>query len=387
MGTRIRLGSGFTFGASGLRWGHSIPGLRRSYFSTGRSGTLLVGGRLRHWEPNRRPPAARGTAPRCQGVTAKGAQCTNTASMVPVDDPRPLGARGALTCVVHQSQCAALATTQEAGRTDWDAELERRRQAQGRTGLLGFAGPDPDAPRPHTTPAQWLHLFLNVAAIVLVLFVVPAVIWAAFNQQAGFHRADRAAGLAAATAAGAPGICLADNSSNVDIPAGSAGHLSWTVSNGTCDPDQMVHFVPVPSPSIATTAATIAVAPTPPVAVPGSLNPLVTQASIATTICRPGWTATVRPPVSYTNQWKATQLAASGWADQNPAHFEEDHIIPLELGGSPRAPSNLRPELWAAARVKDAEENRLHAAVCAGSMTLAAAQAEMNRFLPGATAP
>src|SRR6202008_2946180 len=47
MGTRIRLGKGFTIGASGLRYGRPIPGIPRSYVSTGRSGTLLVGGRLR----------------------------------------------------------------------------------------------------------------------------------------------------------------------------------------------------------------------------------------------------------------------------------------------------------------------------------------------------
>jgi ferritin len=43
---------------------------------------------------------------------------------------------------------------------------------------------------------------------------------------------------------------------------------------------------------------------------PGALNPNVTQSNIAQTICRPGWTATVRPPESYTYQLKRQQMAA-----------------------------------------------------------------------------
>ena len=42
-----------------------------------------------------------------------------------------------------------------------------------------------------------------------------------------------------------------------------------------------------------------------PVRTPGVLNPNVTQATIGSTICVPGWTRTVRPPVEYTNALKA----------------------------------------------------------------------------------
>lgn len=70
MGTRLSLGKGFTVGRSGLRYGHSIPGVRRGYLSVGRSGTLITGFRLRHWEPGRRAavpitpePAAAGRRP------------------------------------------------------------------------------------------------------------------------------------------------------------------------------------------------------------------------------------------------------------------------------------------------------------------------------------
>jgi hypothetical protein len=42
---------------------------------------------------------------------------------------------------------------------------------------------------------------------------------------------------------------------------------------------------------------------------------------------------------------------------------------------------NLWPEPWTEARhVKDPEENRLHKAVCAGTITLAAAQQQIARW-------
>ena len=45
-----------------------------------------------------------------------------------------------------------------------------------------------------------------------------------------------------------------------------------------------------------------------PVRTPGVLNPDVTQANIRSTICHHGWTETIRPPVSYTNELKWKQM-------------------------------------------------------------------------------
>src|ERR1700687_1091030 len=43
---------------------------------------------------------------------------------------------------------------------------------------------------------------------------------------------------------------------------------------------------------------------------PGMVNPDITQATIAQTICNPQWsTKTIRPPVNYTNTLKQKQLA------------------------------------------------------------------------------
>lgn len=102
----------------------------------------------------------------------------------------------------------------------------------------------------------------------------------------------------------------------------------------------------------------------------------MTQATISTTICRSGWTETVRPPESYTNELKVEQMARYGDAG-SPSAYEEDHLIPLELGGSPASPLNLWPEPGSIPNPKDAVENAARHAVCDRSMTLATAQQMM----------
>jgi len=59
------------------------------------------------------------------------------------------------------------------------------------------------------------------------------------------------------------------------------------------------------------------------------------------------------------------------------ADYEEDHLIPLEVGGDPRDPRNLWPEPRGGepnAGEKDRFENYLHAQVCSGRMMLVDAQ-------------
>jgi hypothetical protein len=62
-----------------------------------------------------------------------------------------------------------------------------------------------------------------------------------------------------------------------------------------------------------------------------------------------------------------------GFTDSIRAH-EEDHLISLELGGDPTDPRNLWPEPDASPNPKDKIENYLHTAVCAGRISLHAAQ-------------
>jgi hypothetical protein len=113
-----------------------------------------------------------------------------------------------------------------------------------------------------------------------------------------------------------------------------------------------------------------------PACTPGDTNPGVTQANISSTICKSGWTSTVRPPESYTKNLKREQMAAYGDTGLI-SDYEEDHFIPLELGGSPTSPENLWPEPGASPNPKDAVEDAANAAVCDGRMTLAAAQQAM----------
>ena len=115
-----------------------------------------------------------------------------------------------------------------------------------------------------------------------------------------------------------------------------------------------------------------------------ALNPAVTKATIAVTICVSGWTATVRPPSSYTSPLKVEQLTAFGYADQNPSDYEEDHRVPLELGGAPRDTSNLSPERGSSPNPKDLSENSARADVCAGRLTL---QQEQVAFIAAWLAP
>ena len=148
-----------------------------------------------------------------------------------------------------------------------------------------------------------------------------------------------------------------------------------------------------PPPSIATSIDPLAPAAgrlpgePDPALTPGALNPVVTQATIGTTICMSGWTATIRPPSSYTTALKIQQIGLYGYPDTSTAAYEEDHLISLELGGAPRDPQNLWPEPYTAtlpdgrnvgARVKDALETFLKKKVCAGTMTLATAQADIG---------
>ena len=110
-----------------------------------------------------------------------------------------------------------------------------------------------------------------------------------------------------------------------------------------------------------------------PVRTPGVLNPQVTTATLATTICVRGWTKTVRPPSSYTADLKRRQMVEYG-ARGSPGDYQEDHLISLELGGDPTDPRNLWPQPRPWADRVDRTENELNDAVCSGRLTLAEAQ-------------
>lgn len=110
---------------------------------------------------------------------------------------------------------------------------------------------------------------------------------------------------------------------------------------------------------------------------PGAIDPNVTQDNIFDTICKRGYTATIRPPVEYTNKLKREQIREYGYQDTNLKDYEEDHLISLELGGSPSDPKNLWPEPGASPNDKDKVENLCHEKVCSGQISLSEAQRQI----------
>jgi hypothetical protein len=88
----------------------------------------------------------------------------------------------------------------------------------------------------------------------------------------------------------------------------------------------------------------------------------------------PRWLA---PPTSYANKLKVQGIDDYGFKDNVLGHYEEDHLIPLAVGGSPSSPKNLWPEPYKGkfgARVNDKLERFLHDRVCDGTVRLAKAR-------------
>jgi hypothetical protein len=108
---------------------------------------------------------------------------------------------------------------------------------------------------------------------------------------------------------------------------------------------------------------------------PGASDPAVTQANIHSTICQHGYTRLVRPPFQVSNRLKHQVMDLYHVAGSTH-DYELDHLVPLELGGSPTALNNLWPQSWTSpgAHEKDNVELYLHDRVCQGSMTLLDAQ-------------
>jgi len=109
---------------------------------------------------------------------------------------------------------------------------------------------------------------------------------------------------------------------------------------------------------------------------PGAINPDVTEATIKNTIAVGGWTARVRPPVSYTNALKVQVMREYGLTG-NPASYELDHLVPLCAGGNPTSGQNLwaqRREGINGASTKDLTEVAAQHAILSGVMSLADVQ-------------
>jgi len=106
-------------------------------------------------------------------------------------------------------------------------------------------------------------------------------------------------------------------------------------------------------------------------------------------VCRSGYARDARPKGK---QWRRLREAAcarygvrrgerSRTDSSGRLHnlYTIDHLIPLELGGSPSDLRNLWPQPVEAAKRKDRVENTLHELVCSGQLSLEAAQRAIAR--------
>jgi hypothetical protein len=163
------------------------------------------------------------------------------------------------------------------------------------------------------------------------------------------------------------------------------------------DATPYVRPTPTPAPSPAGPCKPDAGPLPDPSCTPGAVLPTVDDdaaTGYANTLCKPRWTATIRPPTSYTNTVKAWELngdrtgkrrlAVAKYADADPGDLPEitygpyagdvpyvlDHVVPLSLGGHPSAVTNLFLMPADAAKEKDAKEGTAHDWVCAAPKEL-----------------
>jgi hypothetical protein len=115
---------------------------------------------------------------------------------------------------------------------------------------------------------------------------------------------------------------------------------------------------------------------------PGTIDPHVTPQNLQSTVCVKGYTASVRPDKRVTNRLKREQIRQYRYADTNPQNYEQDHLIPLSIGGSPSDPRNLWPQPrkgeWGAEQKNDLEFV-VYKLVCLGKLPLAEAQQRIAR--------
>jgi hypothetical protein len=105
----------------------------------------------------------------------------------------------------------------------------------------------------------------------------------------------------------------------------------------------------------------------------------VSQGTLTSTICKSGYSSSIRPPESITEPEKRASALAYGYTGSFSTG-EYDHLVALELGGDPNDAANLwvepndDPSATTTANAKDVLEDRLHSLVCAGHVPLATAQ-------------
>ncbi|WP_236788014.1 hypothetical protein [Amycolatopsis sp. GM8] len=171
-----------------------------------------------------------------------------------------------------------------------------------------------------------------------------------------------------ALATGCSGMPAARSGTSATASTSSPSRASLAVGDANA---------PMPAPGTCTIGSRNGQPMPDPACTPGAINPAVTQATIGDTICKSGWTKTVRPPTSKTNRMKAE--SARSYNLGQDVKGEYDHLVSLEMGGAPDDPRNLWVEPGTIPNPKDAVENKLNDAVCSGLIPLATAQSTIAK--------
>jgi len=120
------------------------------------------------------------------------------------------------------------------------------------------------------------------------------------------------------------------------------------------------------------TAAAVPIRPDPD-RTPGIADKAITEKNYRTVLCadengnKIHTTDEKRPTTAYTTGVKVKQLKAWGYTDKVKGHYEEDHLISLELGGDDSDERNLWPQPYAGtwgAKTKDTLELELGRRIC-----------------------
>ncbi|UKA63300.1 hypothetical protein [Arthrobacter sp. FW306-04-A] len=216
-------------------------------------------------------------------------------------------------------------------------------------------------------------------AVILIGFIVVGGLWYVGQQQTQGTAASSDATASPAVAAdagddvepvqpGATGPAAAPDAVVVQETAPKAIHSPDKVSRDIAlSPDQC---------KVRTLNAAKGEVLPDPSCTPGAIDPAVSEENIGSTICRSGYTATVRAPAADTDKVKQLSLQQYGLVPVSSTEF--DHLISLQLGGT-NAVSNLWPEpnregAPGTTNPKDAIETRLNKAVCSHRIALADAQ-------------
>jgi hypothetical protein len=150
----------------------------------------------------------------------------------------------------------------------------------------------------------------------------------------------------------------------------------------------IVTAVLVPAAAAHGTNATTTTTSTVPVGVliahtPGATNPTITQATVASTICKPQYVNKIK--LQITKKMSSEVFAEYAIAKKKRSDYAIDRLVPPDLGGT-NALTNLWPiplKGTATPRRKAVVDAAVHKSMCAGFISLPTAQALFNAYWPG----